>query len=74
MQCDAAADRLHEGLAIGRRELETGRDAGRYRRLVGIDHRVGEPASAGDYGHAAIAQPIELCKPARSVELGRESR
>jgi hypothetical protein len=33
-----------------RRELQAGRDAGRERRLVGVDHRVGQAAGAGDHG------------------------
>ena len=64
MQRDHPPYRLHEGFAIGRCELEAGRDACGNRRLIGVDHRVGEPAGAGDDRHAAIAQAVELGQPA----------
>ena len=55
-----AADRAGEGCRVDRGELEAGGDAGVQRRDVGVDHRVGEAAGAGDDRHAAVAQAVEL--------------
>jgi hypothetical protein len=41
-------------------DLDAGRDAVAECRLVGVDHRVGQPAHARHHRHATIAQAVEL--------------
>ena len=60
MSCGGAADGAGEGGGVDGGELEAGGGAGVQRGDVGVDHRVGEAAGAGDDGDAAVAQAVEL--------------
>ena len=74
--CSATTRRIAcmKASALAGRELEAGRDARPDRRLVGVDHRIGEPAGACDDRHAAIAQAVELGQPARLEARRDEDR
>ena len=50
--------------AVAGANCDAGGDARLERRLVGVDHRVGEAAGARDDRHAAVAQAVELGQPA----------
>ena len=67
-------DRRLEHLGLHRRELEAGGDAGGERHLVGVDHRVGQAADAGDDRHAAVAQAVELGQAAGLEARRHEDR
>jgi citrate synthase len=49
---------------IGRREYNARRSARADRRLIGVDHRIGQPADPAHQRHRAIAQPVKLGQPA----------
>ena len=67
---ERAIDGVSERVLRGRRELDAGRDASSGRRLVGVDHRVGEAADARHDRRRAVAQCAELGEPA-GLEAGR---
>ena len=54
-----------EHLGLHRREVEAGADAGGERHLVGVDHRVAQPADMRDDRQRAVAQGAELRQAAR---------
>ena len=71
-QRGGAGERERQALDGDRAEHDAGGDAVVQRRLVGVDHRVGQPADPGHDRDRAVAQAVELGQAAGLEARGHQ--